>query len=393
MSRRILLAMLAIASLAAFAAPASADTVVAASGSWPVTVTETAGQPHEAPLITKHPNYGLVAGTQWIGINADGSGGNATYDTVISLPADAINGSVTIEWFNDDASTVSVNAGTATPGGSYNGTAATFTTALNAGLNTIQFKVVNGGVPGPANPTGLDFKATASYAMRDSDSDGLHDSIDNCPTVSNPIQDDADTDSIGDACDPDIDGDGVANGSDNCPTTANPDQRDIDADGTGDPCDSTFSPPASTCGEVEGEGSLSNDRRSSFTIDAESKHRRAGGKTTYSTTGVKFVSTRIHSVLIAGSEATIVGTGKLNGSPVNFRIDVVDGPGRSADSYRIQLSNGYTASGSAKPGAIEVEPCDDDDRHDDDHRDDDHRDDDHHDDDHRDGHHDKGSDD
>jgi hypothetical protein len=37
----------------------------------------------------------------------------------------------------------------------------------------------------------------------------------------------------------DVDADGVPNSSDNCPTVANPDQADADRDGTGDVCDAT----------------------------------------------------------------------------------------------------------------------------------------------------------
>ncbi|HOJ72956.1 MAG TPA: VWA domain-containing protein [Phycisphaerae bacterium] len=70
----------------------------------------------------------------------------------------------------------------------------------------------------------------------DTDEDGFYDHVDNCPEIANPDQEDADGDSVGDACDPDIDGDGVANESDNCPWY-NPDQADQDEDGVGDACD------------------------------------------------------------------------------------------------------------------------------------------------------------
>jgi hypothetical protein len=59
----------------------------------------------------------------------------------------------------------------------------------------------------------------------DIDGDGICDSDDNCPTVSNPDQKDTDKDGIGDVCD-------------NCPTDFNPDQKDIDGDGLGEFCDS-----------------------------------------------------------------------------------------------------------------------------------------------------------
>jgi Thrombospondin type 3 repeat len=109
----------------------------------------------------------------------------------------------------------------------------------------------------------------ARFDSRDDDGDGVLDTSDNCPTVANPTQVNADGDSLGDACDPDDDNDGVpdtgdacptqaaatANGcptppppsdrdgdgtpdaGDNCPDAPNPDQANVDGDGLGDACD------------------------------------------------------------------------------------------------------------------------------------------------------------
>jgi hypothetical protein len=88
----------------------------------------------------------------------------------------------------------------------------------------------------------------------DSDGDGIYDVFDNCPNVANPLQLDADGDRIGDMCDPtpgcgngcgqstcegqtDADYDSHDTAHDNCPTICNYYQLDADHDGIGDVCD------------------------------------------------------------------------------------------------------------------------------------------------------------
>jgi hypothetical protein len=73
--------------------------------------------------------------------------------------------------------------------------------------------------------------------QNDAEADGICAQLDNCPAVANANQADADSDGIGDACDPDNDNDGVNDMADNCPLTPNPGQADRDGDRAGDACD------------------------------------------------------------------------------------------------------------------------------------------------------------
>jgi len=72
----------------------------------------------------------------------------------------------------------------------------------------------------------------------DRDDDGIANSDDNCVNLTNQDQSNHDTDSLGDACDPDDDNDGVPDTTDNCPLIVNADQLDSDYDGAGNACDS-----------------------------------------------------------------------------------------------------------------------------------------------------------
>jgi len=51
-------------------------------------------------------------------------------------------------------------------------------------------------------------------SIADADTDGITDSIDNCPKITNPTQSDFDHDKLGDECDPDDDNDGVIDKAD-----------------------------------------------------------------------------------------------------------------------------------------------------------------------------------
>jgi hypothetical protein len=71
----------------------------------------------------------------------------------------------------------------------------------------------------------------------DSDSDGIFDGVDNCPTTANANQANNDGDSQGDLCDTDDDNDGVLDGPDNCDFISNSSQADWNSNGVGDACE------------------------------------------------------------------------------------------------------------------------------------------------------------
>ncbi|MBY0371089.1 thrombospondin type 3 repeat-containing protein, partial [bacterium] len=88
------------------------------------------------------------------------------------------------------------------------------------------------------------FPRTCTDSGMDTDSDGVGDICDNCPSNANNSQTDTDDDGFGDVCDPcpgtkgvtDTDGDAVCDRYDNCPNDANPGQEDANSDGFGDAC-------------------------------------------------------------------------------------------------------------------------------------------------------------
>jgi RTX calcium-binding nonapeptide repeat (4 copies)/Thrombospondin type 3 repeat len=91
---------------------------------------------------------------------------------------------------------------------------------------------------GSSRPSAPAVRARAAHPEPgDVDGDEVRDVVDNCPTVKNGSQANADGDSQGDACDDNDDNDERPDAQDNCRTVPNgPDFLDTDGDGYGDAC-------------------------------------------------------------------------------------------------------------------------------------------------------------
>jgi hypothetical protein len=180
------------------------------------------------------------------------------------------------------------------------------TVTLTADLRTnpviATFNLAGVDTDGDGVPDALETTEGTQVAVADTDGDGVLDGADNCPLIVNPDQADADSDKLGNACDPDADGDGVLdtadsavpaltatsaelkvsynpdqldtdadgipNSQDNCPDVLNPTQVDGDADGVGDACDLNnilpqFAPTKTTTSpDTDGDGLTDSQEQS-----------------------------------------------------------------------------------------------------------------------------------
>lgn len=87
----------------------------------------------------------------------------------------------------------------------------------------------------------------------DADSDGVSDDDDNCPADPNPLQENFDGDSEGDACDPDDDNDGLSDIFENAIGFDRLDPDSFDDDGIGDALEVELGNPSNDC-SVGGDG-------------------------------------------------------------------------------------------------------------------------------------------
>ena len=194
-------------------------------------------------------------------------------------------------------------------------------------------------------------------ATGDLDGDGVLNSADNCRTIANPDQADTDGDRLGNACDPDDDNDGAADGADNCPLASNADQADSDGDGVGDACDPSPSDGLNTPCAVAGAGLLTPTTRG-FSVAARfvAGNPSPRGQVSYADGRARliFTSTAITRLSCTDNRATIEGAGKVNGRPVAFHIELVDG-GKAGRGDRFDIEwPSYSAGGAVRRGDIAV---------------------------------------
>lgn len=126
------------------------------------------------------------------------------------------------------------------------------------------------------NSTGALVSWSLTFALADTDNDGIIDGTDNCISRPNPNQEDADGDGVGDVCDncttlananqADSDNDGVGDACDNCPTLPNADQADPDDDGRGTACDNC--PQTANFSQTDGDGDGFGDKCDSDPVNA-----------------------------------------------------------------------------------------------------------------------------
>ncbi len=113
----------------------------------------------------------------------------------------------------------------------------------------------------------------------DTDGDGVNDDVDNCPSVSNTNQADADNDDVGDACDNDADNDGLPDSFEqqyfNCISCANP-SDDPDKDGLTNLDEYTYNTNP-TKKDTDGDGASDKEEIDAGTDPLDKSSKPGGG--------------------------------------------------------------------------------------------------------------------
>jgi len=140
----------------------------------------------------------------------------------------------------------------------------------------------------------------------DGDGDGIFNGVDNCPSNSNPAQENFDGDTQGDVCDTDDDNDTLPDNADNCPLNSNFNQMDSDNDGIGDVCEDGL-------------------------LDASFNRFGSGGSDTVTTTLVRADG----KIFIGGSFTAFNGTARNRIARLNSdgSLDTSFNPGTGANSW------------------------------------------------------------
>lgn len=162
----------------------------------------------------------------------------------------------------------------------------------------------------------------ANANQADQDLDQLGNVCDNCAAVFNPSQTDIDLDLLGDECDPctDTDGDGWGNpgygantcGTDNCPSIHNLAQADADSDARGSVCDNC--PTIANSNQLDGDGDGAGD---ACDCRPEDPTDRRPGPVALGAARVGVATARLSWVSAGGADAYSITRGTLGSLAAN----------------------------------------------------------------------------